>query len=51
MLKSDFRFSNIMTIDDKVRYGMMALGGASLVFAAMGLHIGPLETLAGSGTM
>jgi hypothetical protein len=33
-----------MTIDDKVRYGMVALGGATLVLATMGLHIGPLAT-------
>lgn len=44
-------FLDAMTIDDKVRYGMMALGGASLVFAAMGLHIGPLETLSGAGSL
>ena len=31
-----------MTTDEKVRYGMLALGGASFVLAAMGLHIGPL---------
>jgi len=40
-----------MTIDEKIRYGMMALGGASLVLTAMGLHISPLEILGGSGTM
>jgi len=31
-----------MTIDEKVRYGMMALGGASVVFATLGVHISPL---------
>ncbi|MGA2199720.1 MAG: hypothetical protein ABSG45_07250 [Nitrososphaerales archaeon] len=40
-----------MTLDEKVRYGMMALGGASLVFTALGLHLSPLETLAGAGTL
>jgi len=40
-----------MTIDDKVRYGMMALGGASLVLTAMGLHISPLEYAGGFGTL
>ncbi len=32
-----------MTLDEKVRYGMMALGGASLVFATLGVHISPLD--------
>ncbi len=33
-----------MTIDDKVRFGMLALGGATLVLTAMGVHPGPLTT-------
>ena len=38
-----------MTIDEKVRYGMLAVGGASLVFTAMGLpHLGPLESISGA---
>jgi hypothetical protein len=37
-----------MTIDDKVRYGMLALGGASLVLAAMGVHINPLQVINGA---
>jgi hypothetical protein len=37
-----------MTVDEKVRYGMMALSGASLVVAALGLpHVGPLAEAAG----
>jgi hypothetical protein len=36
-----------MTTEDKLRYGMMALGGASVVFAALGLHSSPLDTIAG----
>jgi hypothetical protein len=37
-----------MTIDEKVRYGMMALGGASLILAAMGVHVSPLNQIVGS---
>lgn len=40
-----------MTIDDKVRYGMMALGGASLVLAAMGVHVNPLSAITGAGDL
>ncbi len=36
-----------MTIDEKIRVGMVALTGASLVFAALGLHISPLEAIGG----
>jgi hypothetical protein len=36
-----------MTTEDKVRYGMMALGGASAVLATVGLHISPLDTVVG----
>ena len=38
-----------MTLDEKIRYGMMALTGARLVFAALGLKIGPLEIIGGYG--
>jgi len=34
-----------MTIDEKLRYGMVAVGGASLILATLGAHIGPLEAL------
>ena len=33
-----------MTLDEKVRYGMMALGGASVVFATLGVHVSPAGT-------
>jgi small-conductance mechanosensitive channel len=36
-----------MTLDEKVRYGMMAIGGASVVFATLGLHLSPLDVVAG----
>lgn len=38
-----------MTLDEKVRLGMLALTGASLVFATFGLRIGPLDIAGGSG--
>ncbi len=38
-----------MTLDEKVRLGMAALTGASLVFAALGLHISPLDIAGGAG--
>jgi hypothetical protein len=39
-----------MTLDEKVRYGMLALTGASIVFAALGLRIGPLDPMGGMGS-
>jgi len=39
-----------MTLDEKVRYGMVALTGASLVFAALGLKVGPLDPMGGFGS-
>jgi hypothetical protein len=38
-----------MTLDEKVRYGMMALAGASVVFATLGVHFSPLMTANGYG--
>ena len=38
----------IMTLDEKIRFGMLALSGASLVFASLGLHMNPLEIIGGS---
>lgn len=38
-----------MTLDAKLRYGMMALGGASLVLASIGIHVSPLDAKAMSG--
>jgi hypothetical protein len=32
-----------MTAEEKIRYGLMALGGASLILATLGVHIGPIE--------
>ena len=39
----------LMTIDDKIRYGMIALAGASLVLAALGVHVDPLRIGGGYG--
>ncbi len=39
-----------MTLDEKIRYGMVALSGASLVFATLGVHISPLAVCGGIGT-
>jgi len=39
-----------MTLDEKIRYGMVALGGASIVLATLGVHISPLEIIGGMGT-
>jgi len=33
-----------MTLDEKVRLGIAALGGASMFLSALGLHIGPIST-------
>jgi len=38
-----------MTLDEKIRYGMVALGGASIVLATLGVHINPLEIIGGAG--
>ncbi len=39
-----------MTLDEKVRYGMVALGGASIVLATLGVHVNPLDVIGGMGT-
>jgi len=39
-----------MTPDEKIRLGMLALAGASIVFASLGLKFGPLEQIGGYGT-
>ena len=38
-----------MTLDEKIRYGMVALAGASVVLATLGVHISPLEIIGGMG--
>jgi hypothetical protein len=39
-----------MTLDDKIRLGMVALAGASVIFATLGAHVGPLEIIGGMGS-
>jgi hypothetical protein len=39
-----------MTLDEKIRFGMVALAGASIVFATLGVHINPLDVIGGAGT-
>ena len=39
----------IMTVDEKIRYGMVALGATSVVLATLGVHFNPLEIAGGSG--
>jgi hypothetical protein len=39
-----------MTTDEKIRYGMLALGGLSIVMAALGVHVKPLDWMGGWGT-
>jgi hypothetical protein len=36
-----------MTIDEKIRYGMVAMTGASIVLASFGLHVNPLMITGG----
>ena len=42
-------YSADMTLDEKIRLGMVALTGASIVFASLGLKVGPLEIIGGYG--
>ena len=39
-----------MTTDEKIRYGMMALTGSSVVLAAFGVHVNPLNVIGGLGS-
>ena len=49
LICSSFHAVANMTLDEKVRYGMLALGGASVVLATLGVHISPLEIIGGMG--
>jgi len=44
-----FRTLANMTLDEKIRFGMIALSGASIVFATLGVHINPLDIVGGAG--
>jgi hypothetical protein len=40
-----------MTLDEKIRYGMIALvGGASVAVSILGVHAGLLEIVGGAGS-
>jgi len=34
-----------MSLDEKIRYGMLALGGLSIVLTALGVHPNPLNDI------
>jgi len=38
-----------MTLDEKIRYGMIALAGASVILAAFGIHVNPAGVAGGYG--
>jgi hypothetical protein len=38
-----------MTLDEKIRCGMFALTGASVVLTALGVHVDPLVVAGGMG--
>jgi hypothetical protein len=38
-----------MTIDEKVRYGLIAISGASVLLATIGVHLGPLDARIANG--
>ncbi len=39
-----------MTLEEKVRYGMMALAGSAAVASILGAHLGVLEIVGGVGS-
>jgi hypothetical protein len=39
-----------VSLDEKIRYGLMAAAGASLIFATLGLHMSPLDAMSGVGS-
>jgi hypothetical protein len=49
MLKSREGGIARMTIDEKIRYGTVALGAAGLIFSTLGVHISPLDVIGGYG--
>jgi hypothetical protein len=51
LLKIDPDIPSDMTLDEKVRYGMLALTGAGIVFAALGLHLGPIDVTGSTGSL
>jgi hypothetical protein len=39
-----------LTLDQKVKIGMMAVSGAAVVANLMGVHLSPLEIIGASGS-
>jgi hypothetical protein len=39
-----------VSLDEKIRYGMMSAAGASLIFSTLGLHMSPLDAMSGVGS-
>jgi len=39
-----------MSLDEKIRYGMMALAGSAAVATLLGAHLGVLEIVGGVGS-
>jgi len=50
LIREPFYAIASMTLDEKVRYGMVALSGAGVVLATLGVHITPLSVIGGMGT-
>ena len=38
-----------MTLEDKIRLGMIAVTGSSIALAALGVHVSPLIAMGGAG--
>ena len=49
MLKSSKPDTDGMTLDEKLRYGTVALAGAAVVLSALGVRASPLDIISGSG--
>jgi hypothetical protein len=39
-----------MTLEEKVRYGMLAVTGAAVVANVLGIHVSPLDITGGAGS-
>ena len=49
LIRQPFHALANMTLDEKIRYGMIALGVSSVVLASLGVHFSPLEIVGGYG--
>jgi len=39
-----------VSLDEKIRYGMMTAAGAGLIFSTLGLHMTPIDAMSGIGS-